>query len=117
MTSKQIEYYYEMIAKDRFVPIIINGKVRGFITYFIGGNDSCKYIRNNPWSIVDDEPTHGTICYIDQCISNKSINNAKYSMQVFNEFIGHIRRKFPRVHTIRWNRFKNKKLYIYHKQF
>jgi len=97
------------------MPITKNDRVKGFITYYIGDDDEDKYVRDDPWSIVEDDPK-GNTCYIDQLITDKQPGNAKYSYQVFKEFKNHIRKCFPNVKYIRWNRVKNGGVNV-HKRF
>jgi len=111
------KYYMEMLKRDRAFPVYINKKLKCYITYFIGNGDHVsKYVRSDPWSIVDDEPETGTVCYIDQCISSKENENQKYNRIVFGIFINHIKEKFPQVKMFRWNRVKNKIVNIYKKE-
>lgn len=104
-----------MLKRNRAFPVHVNGKLKCFITYFIGNGNVDKYVRDDSWSIVDDEPETGDTCYLDQCISDKSKENYRYNKLVFGFFIDHIKKEFPKVNTIRWNRVKNKNVYVYKK--
>ncbi len=114
MTESQMNYYHKMLLRDRLIPITKEGIVIGFITYYIGkSEDLDKYIRDNPWSVVDDEPESGNTCYIDQMITNKESNNHVYSWQVYNMLCSYIEERYPQVTTIRWNRHKGGKTRVY----
>lgn len=109
-------YYMTMLKKDRAFPVKINGKLKCFITYFIGNGNIDKYVRDDPWSIVDDEPKTGDTVYVDQCVSDKGSENHKYNKIVFGMFIKHVKNNFPKVTKLRWNRFKNGVVHVYKKE-
>lgn len=105
-----------MTLRGRLVPILDNGNhVIGFITFYIGDNDTNKYVRDDMWSVVEDEPLNGTICYVDHLITNKDKLNAKKALFVFEVFKQMIKDRFPQVRTIRWNRYKNGGAHVYYK--
>jgi len=100
-------YYHEMLLRDRLIPITKNDKLIGFITYYIGSIENVnRYVRDDPWTIIDDEPTTGEICYVDQMITNKESKNHAYSWQVLKMLVTYIGEKYPQVKFIRWNRYK-----------
>ena len=107
------EYYYTMMKKDRLIPIIKDNHLIGFITYYIGNDDVNKYVRDDPWVILDDEPFTGNICYIDQMITNKEDENHQYSWWIFGMLLGYICKQYPQVQFVRWNRYKNNKHFAY----
>ena len=101
-------YYHEMLKRDRLIPIIQAGHITGFITYFIGASNNVdKYVRDNPWTILDDDPTTGDVCYIDQLITDKTPKTMGYNLRIFNMMVDYIAEKYPQVQYIRWNRYKN----------
>jgi hypothetical protein len=104
-----------MLRRNRLLPIFVKGKIKCIVTYFIGNGDVDKYVRSDPWSIVDDEPNTGNTCYIDQLISDHEINH-KYSKPVWNILITHIKENYPQVKQLRWNRFKNGIVKTYKKE-
>ena len=110
------KYYMEMLKRDRAFPVFKNKKLKCFITFFIGNGNVKKYVRDDSWSIVDDEPDTGDCCYIDQCFSDKGEGNQKYNRVVFNKFIRYIKDRFPTVKRLRWNRVKNGIVNVYKKE-
>jgi hypothetical protein len=113
MDEKQLTYYRVMLVRDRLLPIEIDGKFIGVITYYIGNpNEDSKYVRDDMWAVVDDIDI-GSICYVDHLIS--TIRGHEYSRFVLRTFINHIKRLFPNVTMLRWNRYKDGKHYIYYK--
>ena len=110
------KYYTEMLKRDRAFTVFKGDKMKCLITYFIGNGNVNKYVRNNPWSVIDDEPETGDCCYIDQCVSSKEKDNHKYNRIVFNIFIQNIKKKYPKVTKLRWNRFKNGVVNVYKKE-
>ena len=113
MTDYQQSYYTLMLTRDRLIPITVAGRMVGFITYFIG-SDASKYVREDPWSAIDDNPD-GSICFVDQLITNKDKENPKYSRTVLKSLIDIIRTKHPSVHVIRWNRHKRGETHVYYR--
>jgi len=95
-----------MAQRNRLIPILINDRLSGFITFYIGNGNPDKYVRDDMWSVVDDEP-EGNICYIDHLITDKSLpNRNKYAISVFRYFTKCIKNRFPKVNKLRWNRVK-----------
>lgn len=108
MTNQQKQYYYEMAKRNRLLMLYVDGKSEGLLTFFIGNGDASKYIRDNPWSIVNDEPKTGNTCYIDHLLTSKNRDNPYASLYVWQDIKSYIRNTFPLVRRIRWNRFKQK---------
>lgn len=114
MNEHQRDYYNLMRSKDRMIVMRdLECNALGFITYYIGDCNEEKYIRDNPWSILEDEPNTGTIAYIDQMITNKDKNNVKLSLDVFNRLKWYLKTKHPQITHIRWNRYKGGKTHVY----
>jgi len=101
-------YYKEMLKRNRLLPFFVDGKMKCFITYFIGNGDMKKYTEKDSWAVVDDEPKTGTVAYIDQLVSDHEVNH-KYSRRVWDILENHIRENYPQVIQIRWNRLKENK--------
>lgn len=108
MTYTQKEYYSKMLKKGRLLPFFNENGLVAILTFYIGDDDA-KYIRDNPWSVLDDEPNSGYTCYIDQCVSNKDV---EIPFRIWNIFKHIIIREFPQVRVIKWHRFKDDKLNI-----
>ena len=103
-----------MLRKNRLIPFIRNGELICFISFYITNNPE-KYIqRDNAWSVEEDEPEKGTIAVIDQLWSNREAH--KYSFQIWNNLIDFIKNTYPLVKKIRWNRWKNNRIYIFNKE-
>lgn len=113
MNDYQKSYYQKMLEKDRLVPIVMGDKLVGFITYYIG-SVSEKYVRDDPWSVLEDN-TDGSVCFVDQLITDKNKENIKFSRTVFKNFKNHIATKYPKVHVIRWNRVKRGVPHVFYK--
>lgn len=114
MTEKQLSYYDEMLKIGRLVPIHDGNSLVAIITFYIGSIVD-RYVRDDPWSVLKDEGDTGTVCFIDQLISNKGKGNHKYSFIVWQKLRNYIRSQFPKVRVIRWNRIKGDKVYVYYK--
>lgn len=114
MNDYQKQYYQKMLEKDRLVPITFGSKLIGFITYYIGSLTD-KYVRDDPWSVLEDNPETGSICFVDQLITDKDVGNWKYSRKVWRNFRDFIKNKYPKVHVIRWNRVKQGEPHVYYK--
>lgn len=115
MTKIQQEYYHQMLLRERLIPLYRNNELGGLLTFFIGGNNIDKYVRDDPWTVVDDEPDIGHICYVDQLITDKNKKNKRYSWMVISNFIRYIQERYPQVKIIRWNRLKGGKIYVFNK--
>ena len=107
------QYYADMLRNGRMFFYKHNGKLICIITYYIGIElDENRFIRDNPWEVVEDNP-NGSICYIDHCIANKILDNKVLSFKAYSAFKKHIISIYPNVGLIRWNRFKNNKVFIH----
>jgi hypothetical protein len=115
MDDYQKFYYRAMLRRNRLVPLRYDGKFIGFVTFFIGNGNPSKYIRDDSWSLVDDEPL-GDTCYIDHIIGSKDTNNHRYSIRAYNDFKQYIRDNFPNVRLIRGNRFRRNKLTVHRRR-
>ena len=97
-----------MSEKNRLIPILEKGKVIALITFYIGNGNVSKYVRDNMWSVLEDEPKTGDTCYIDHLlVPGKHYH--KYTWRVWRKLRMYIAREFPRVNLIRWNRIKGDK--------
>jgi len=112
MDKYKRDYYQKMIKKDRLVPVYEDKRLLGMITFYIGNGDATKYIRDDMWSIVEDEPKTGKTCYVDHCVTDRNPKNKKHSFIVFKKFIIYIKQVFPQVEEVRWNRFKKGVSYV-----
>lgn len=105
-------YYDKMLKKNRLMPIIINNKFKGFLTFYIGNeSDEIKYIRDDMWSVLEDDE-NGSVCFIDQLCTTKQSDNPKFSYIVWHKFKKLIYSNFPNVEYIRWNHWKNGKVQV-----
>ena len=108
-------YYKEMLKRNRLLPVFVNGKMKCFVTYFIGNGNVDKYTQKDSWVVVDDEPKTGDTAYIDQLVSDHEVNH-KYSRAVWDILINHIKETYPQVKQLRWNRYKNGVVKTYKKE-
>ena len=113
MDKEQVNYYYEMLKKGRLIPIRkSDGSLAGIITFYIGTANADKYVRENMWEVLEDEP-QGWICYVDQLLSNDKTHRFENSFVVWNNFKNYIKQNFPNVLWLRWNRVKNNRVKTY----
>ena len=104
MTDTQISYYHKMKERNRLFRISLDNKVKGLITFYIG-SWSEKYVRDNPWEVMNDEPETGTVCFVDHLlVPNKEKENPRYSFTIWNMLKNYIHKNYPKVRLIRWNR-------------
>ena len=96
-------YYQEMLQKERLMPIIIEGRCLGFITFYIC-NDIKKYVEADPWAVLDDY-CNGEIFYIAQLLTDKNRENPRIFLNYWNGFKKHIKIRFPSVKMIYWRRW------------
>ena len=102
----KMDYYLGMIQNERAFVLMVDGKVKAFIGYFIGEkHDIPRFTDKEPWSIVYDFHL-GTHCYVDQLITDKDDDNGNLSFRVWKSFRQHILDKFTNVRVLTWNRYK-----------
>lgn len=109
MTHNEKKYYRNMAIMGRLLPLRVGDRLGGFITFYIGDDDE-KYIRNNPWILLDDDP-EGTIAYIDQLITDKHLSNPKLSLEVWRYIKGFFKNNYPNVKCIKWVRGGKRRTY------
>lgn len=102
-------YYSTMLKKGRLIPFIVGDKLIGFVSFYIT-NDVNKYLRDDPWTVLDDEPETGKVCYIDQCWSK---NSHRYSFKIWKGLKQFLKFNYPLVEEIHWKRWKNNELKEY----
>ncbi len=113
MTETDKLYYKEMLARGRLIPFIKDGELVCFISFYITSNPD-KYIqRENAWSIEEDEPETGRYALIDQLWSDRKEHNQ--SFRIWKRLVSYISLNFPQVKFLRWNRWKNNRVYIFNK--
>ena len=108
------EYYKEMEKRNRLIPIRKDGFLKGIITFYVGDDDN-KYIRNDPWTVLDDEPKTGKTIYIDQLITNHHKENTKCAIKVWSHLKGYFKMRFPQIEQIKWARKGRLRKYVYAK--
>jgi len=104
MNDKEKQYYHDMEKIGRMIPIRQDEKLIGLITFYIGDDDN-KFIRNNPWTILEDNP-QGTTLYIDQFITNKGSRNMRMIFKGWREVKEHLKQQFPNIEKIKWSTIK-----------
>ncbi len=67
MDTQQVQYYKDMLHRNRLIPFTDKGK--SIFTFSITDNTS-EFYRDNPWQILEHNP-NGRICYIEQYISDR----------------------------------------------
>lgn len=108
MIEEHKQYYQEMLKKDKLFPFIHEGKMWGFLTYYIGNDNTDKYVRDDMWSVLEDESETGNICYVDHYITTKNKANPRLSFGAWRDFKNYIRDKHPLIKYFRHNRYKEK---------
>ncbi len=101
-----------MLRKGRLIPFIIGDKLIGFVSFYIT-NDVNKYLRDDPWTVEEDEPETGKVCWVDQCWTHKCAH--KYSFKIWHKLKQFLKTNYPQVEKIRWNRWRNEKVKEYQK--
>lgn len=100
-------YYKKMLSRGRLIPFVIGDKFIGFVSFYIT-NDVKKYLRDDPWTVLDDEPETGKIAYIEQCWTDKHAH--RYSFEIWKRLKQFIKSNYPLVEKIYWIRWKDNKL-------
>jgi len=104
--SSHKPYYDEMKNKGRLIPIIHNDRMCGFFTFYIDTKENEYKYNNNPWTSIKDDP-EGSVCYIDQLITDNHSDNPKLAYRTWMNFKKLIKTNYPKVKIIRWNRWKS----------
>ena len=106
MISLNKPYYQEMLKKARLMPFIVDDRLAAFITFYIGYEyEENKYVRDNPWELLNDDE-EGNTCWIDQLITDNNSVNPRLSYRAWREFKAFIKRTYPKVKIIKWKRWK-----------
>lgn len=110
------QYYEEMLKKGRLMPFVSNGKLHGFLTFYITDDESI-YAEADPWAVLEDNP-NGHIVYLAQLLTDKDPDNVRLIHRHYHGFIKYIKENFKNVDTAYWRQwdFKNKSLRIYKKE-
>jgi hypothetical protein len=103
MITERKQYYQEMIKKDRLMPIIINGKLAAFITFYITNNEN-EYDDIDSWAVLDNNENGHIVC-IRQMITDRNPYNHNFAFHTFRSFRQYIKNKFPSVNLIIWRRY------------
>lgn len=111
MNEYEKSYYYKMRDRDRLVRLEHEGKFCGVLTYFVGNGNVDKYVRDDSWSVVDDEQ-NGNRIYIDHLLTTKEHFNKEASLHIWHWLKRYFKSKHPQVTEYRWNRFMNGKVYV-----
>ena len=100
------EYYPTMLHRNRLVPFKYNGRLVCIITFYLG-DDREVFIRTDPWTVMDDNE-YGSVCYIDQLITDNYAENAHLSYGIWHDFKEYIKSRYPNVNQITWVRYHSK---------
>lgn len=110
------EYYLEMVKRNRLIPIRNKGRILGVFSFFICNGDIEKYIDKPPWTVLDDNPDGDTV-YVDQLVGIKGVNHYRDAFRIWDEIKDYLKTNFPKINKIRWNRYKNGKVYQFKEEF
>lgn len=103
MDDAQVQYYHDMLARDRAVMIIKNKHLVGLVTFFVGDDDEKYLLGHTPWTVVDDDPAGSTL-YIDQWLTYKGRSMAGNVHREFSNGLKSLREKFVNIKTVKWVR-------------
>lgn len=104
-----------MKQRNRLIPIREDNKLIGIVTFFVGNGEIDKYVRENSWTVVDDDSNGDTI-YIDHLVGTKGKSYSKYSLEVWHYLKTYWKKRFKNITKIRWNRYKNNVVKTYTKE-
>ena len=105
-----------MKEMNRIFPLRDNsGHMFGLITFYLGNGNPDKYVRDDMWKVLQDEGEKGDTVYVDQVLCDKDTNHFKYSFKIWKQFKSFLK-QYKNIKSIRWNRFKDKKHYIFRKE-
>ena len=99
-------YYNKMLKKGRLIPFIIGDKLIGFVSFYIT-NDVNKYLRDDPWTVMEDEPETGKVCWVDQVWVKNEYRCCKYSFKIWHRLKQYLKTNYPQVEKVRWNRYRH----------
>lgn len=99
--KEKIRYYLEMANRNRLYPVRKDGKLIGFISYYVCNGDIDKYINKEPYEILEDN-ANGDCIYIDHLIGTFNKTYAKDSLQIWFGLKKYLKRQFPHIHKIKW---------------
>ena len=102
MNELQKSYYQEMLQNDRLIPLTLDNRTCGLITYILC-NDMKDVENKDPWQIRRDIP-EGDIVYIEQLIVKTSLTMQDF-LRIFDCLMRIIREKHPNVSKIFWKRY------------
>jgi hypothetical protein len=103
MDDAQVQYYHDMLARDRAVMVIKDDHLVSIVTFFVG-DDDVKYLTGHtPWTLVDDDP-EGTTLYIDQWLTYKGRETHSFVHREFTKLLKGIRKRFPNIKRAKWIR-------------
>lgn len=103
MDDAHVQYYHDMLARDRAVLIIRKGHLVSIVTFFIGSNDERYLTSHVPWTIIDDEPSGNTV-YIDQWLTYKGRETHSFVHREFTKLLRGMKQKFPNIKVAKWIR-------------
>lgn len=115
MIDSRRKYYDEMLAKGRLIPIIIEDRFLGFITFYITNYEN-RFNNVDPWAVLEDDP-NGNKLYIAQLMTDSNRENPSIFLSNWNGFIKYIKNKFPNIKYIFWRRWnKRRNVVVVHKK-
>lgn len=116
MIVERRKYYHEMIKRDRLMPIIVEGRFAGMITFYLTDNE-IELDNIDSWEILEDNPK-GKVVSVRQMVTDFNLYNSKFSFKTLKNFITYLKNKFPQVKYIHWRRWnkKNNIIKVYKKE-
>jgi len=102
MTDSQKKYYKDMLANNRGRLCVKDDHVIAVVTFFIGDDDDKYLYTRDPWTVIPDEPSGGTV-YIDQLLI-KDKTAYRYLHRELTDFVDWVKYDFPNVKRAKWVR-------------
>jgi len=103
MDDSQVQYYHDMLARDRAVMLVKEGHLVSIVTFFVGDDDDKYLTCHEPWTIVEDDP-NGSTLYIDQWLTYKGRSTAGYIHREFSKGLVSLKEKFVNLKRAKWIR-------------
>lgn len=103
MDDAKVQYYHDMLARDRAVMVIKDGHLAHLVTFFVGDDDEKYLFEHTPWEMIDDDP-NGSTLYIDQLLTYKGRSAVRQAHREFAKLIRSLKEKFVNLKTVKWIR-------------
>jgi hypothetical protein len=103
MNRTQTQYYRDMLKLERGVLIMLDNKLAGIVTFFVGDDDGKFLLYHTPWTTISDDPMGSTL-YIDQFLAYKGRSMARQIHREFSDGLQELKKRFPNIKKVKWVR-------------